>query len=212
MLESVWKQDLNAASGSITRTQHPLDLLGFPLPLVQTERKAIVSDRPQGENWWLASDGRWYPPELTPGQNLPPPSKSEHLAEVLPAPVQFVPLALTWITVAALVAASLASFMAMVTVGRQLLTWREWIDNGEMLEGPYFQRLGEAFAAGDTWGSLPMLGLLTAAILLIIWTFNLYRVAESRGPAGNSWSRWWAIGGWFIACKLCHPEAGSKGG
>jgi hypothetical protein len=24
-------------------------------------------DRPQGENWWQASDGKWYPPESWPG-------------------------------------------------------------------------------------------------------------------------------------------------
>lgn len=31
-----------------------------------------MSETPQGEGWWQASDGRWYPPELHP-QFLPPP-------------------------------------------------------------------------------------------------------------------------------------------
>jgi hypothetical protein len=33
-----------------------------------------VSDESQGPGWWLASDGKWYPPELAPGapQNPPP--------------------------------------------------------------------------------------------------------------------------------------------
>jgi uncharacterized RDD family membrane protein YckC len=26
-----------------------------------------VSDTPQGPGWWQASDGKWYPPEATPG-------------------------------------------------------------------------------------------------------------------------------------------------
>jgi len=33
-----------------------------------------MSDTSQGPGWWLASDGRWYPPEQHPGGQLPPPS------------------------------------------------------------------------------------------------------------------------------------------
>jgi hypothetical protein len=29
---------------------------------------------PPGPGWWLASDGRYYPPEQAPGPQLPPPS------------------------------------------------------------------------------------------------------------------------------------------
>lgn len=32
-----------------------------------------MSDTPQGQNWWRATDGKWYPPEqLPPGYQLPP--------------------------------------------------------------------------------------------------------------------------------------------
>ena len=31
-----------------------------------------MSDRPQGEGWWLASDGKWYPPESRPAPPAPP--------------------------------------------------------------------------------------------------------------------------------------------
>jgi len=30
-----------------------------------------VSDTPQGEGWWQASDGKWYPPEQAPGYQEP---------------------------------------------------------------------------------------------------------------------------------------------
>lgn len=33
-----------------------------------------VSDAPQGPGWWLASDGRYYPPEAQPGPVQPPPA------------------------------------------------------------------------------------------------------------------------------------------
>jgi Domain of unknown function (DUF4190) len=31
-----------------------------------------VSEVSQGPGWWLASDGRWYPPEQVPGPSAPP--------------------------------------------------------------------------------------------------------------------------------------------
>lgn len=30
-----------------------------------------MSDTPQGEGWWQASDGKWYPPEQAPGYQTP---------------------------------------------------------------------------------------------------------------------------------------------
>lgn len=32
-----------------------------------------MSDTSQGDGWWIASDGKWYPPEATPGPVTPPP-------------------------------------------------------------------------------------------------------------------------------------------
>jgi hypothetical protein len=34
------------------------------------ERRIEMSDVSQGDGWWLAADGKWYPP---PGWNTPPP-------------------------------------------------------------------------------------------------------------------------------------------
>jgi hypothetical protein len=31
-----------------------------------------MSDTAQGAGWWLASDGKWYPPELHPNYTPPP--------------------------------------------------------------------------------------------------------------------------------------------
>lgn len=37
------------------------------------------ADTPQGDGWWVASDGKWYPPDKAPGQASPagPPSSGE---------------------------------------------------------------------------------------------------------------------------------------
>jgi hypothetical protein len=36
-----------------------------------------VSDTSQGPGWWLASDGKWYPPELHPSRRPAPPEGAE---------------------------------------------------------------------------------------------------------------------------------------
>lgn len=33
-----------------------------------------MSDESRGEGWWLASDGKWYPPESKPSALAPPPT------------------------------------------------------------------------------------------------------------------------------------------
>lgn len=33
-----------------------------------------MSDGPQGDGWWIASDGKWYPPEKHPDYKPPPPT------------------------------------------------------------------------------------------------------------------------------------------
>ena len=47
-----------------------------------------MSDTSQGPGWWLASDGKWYPPETAPNQ--PPPAPPQGLQQ--PPPMQTVPL------------------------------------------------------------------------------------------------------------------------
>ena len=43
-----------------------------------------MSDAPQGEGWWQASDNRWYPPESRPG--TPPPAPAPNYGAPGPAP------------------------------------------------------------------------------------------------------------------------------
>src|SRR5437016_3122491 len=35
-------------------------------------RRESLDTQPDEPGWWLASDGRWYPPELSPGSAQPP--------------------------------------------------------------------------------------------------------------------------------------------
>ncbi|MHB8219405.1 MAG: alpha/beta hydrolase [Acidimicrobiales bacterium] len=46
-----------------------------------------MSVTPQGPGWWVASDGRWYPPELHPlGQGVPPPPLPDYQSPDEPDP------------------------------------------------------------------------------------------------------------------------------
>ena len=45
-----------------------------------------MSDKPEGPGWWIASDGKWYPPELHP--SLPVDSHAEPVTVGTPAPHQ----------------------------------------------------------------------------------------------------------------------------
>ncbi len=46
-----------------------------------------MSDISQGEGWWLASDGKWYPPTSTPAPDLPPPPDAAPVAPPVAPPV-----------------------------------------------------------------------------------------------------------------------------
>jgi uncharacterized RDD family membrane protein YckC len=45
-----------------------------------------VSDTSQGEGWWLASDGKWYPPHDHPSVTQAPPASQEHSPSDVGAP------------------------------------------------------------------------------------------------------------------------------
>lgn len=47
-----------------------------------------MSDTSQGEGWWEASDGRWYPPEQRPGAPIPPPPPPPPVRTPSPDPDQ----------------------------------------------------------------------------------------------------------------------------
>lgn len=60
-----------------------------------------------------------------------------------------------------------------------------------------------ALQASDTdalnfLGSIIYFATWSSGILFVIWLYQAYRSAESRGATGRRWGPGWAIGGWFI--------------
>jgi hypothetical protein len=50
-----------------------------------------MSDRQQGLGWWLASDGKWYPPESMPTYFAPPPQPG-YVPALYPPPESRLPV------------------------------------------------------------------------------------------------------------------------
>lgn len=57
---------------------------GFAPPVPSFPSTAPTAATPPAPGWWLASDGNWYPPQMTPGyRHLLPPAKSKVAAGLL---------------------------------------------------------------------------------------------------------------------------------
>ena len=174
-----------------------------------------MSDRPQGEGWWLASDGKWYPPESRPAPPTPPApawavpqtvlSRGLHVAVRV---FFYLSAAAAGLSVIAL-AGAIPKFSAWwnAPLGSDADEWEAW-------EG-----------ASDLWGaSAGLLGLagLVLFILLLVWGSQAYRSLARSGAEGRSWSSGWAVGGWFIPLgnlviprlvlseieRIAHPDNG----
>lgn len=166
-----------------------------------------MSDRPLGEDWWLASDGKWYPPQSA--QQPPPPPPPPGPGRYPPVPGGFPPgygaLARpahrlsrgldTAVRVFLYLVAAAAALSAVAQVN-EITRFSDWERTGSLASLLDLED-AESLTAGFT--TVTSLVGLTLWILLIIWLNQAYRAAtEPAGATGRSWSSGWAVGGWFI--------------
>lgn len=72
--------------------------------------------------------------------------------------------------------------------------WNDFIDGGSTT----FDDVLDMADTGDAFSVLALLLALVFVVLIIIWTNQAYKSAQSRGAEGRKWSSGWAVGGWFI--------------
>jgi len=170
-----------------------------------------MSDRPHGQDWWLASDGKWYPPEAHANQPQSSASAPGSLTALPPALSPGLVVATQAILLSAAALSALAAIgLAAESSSFQADEVRAAID------------IAEAMGPSGTMLSLAMMALLAATVLLIVWGYQAYRAAAGRGATGTTWAPGWAIGGWFIPVanlvipklvvgeidRMSHPDAG----
>ncbi len=175
-----------------------------------------MSDRSQGEGWWLASDGKWYPPESRPAPPAPPAppwaaAPQARLSPGLHTSIRvflYLTAGAAGLTVVAL-ANAIPKIHAYWTapVGSDAAELAAWDEAASLWAG----------AAG-----IAALAGLVLFVLLLVWGSQAYRSLGRTGAEGRSWSSGWAIGGWFIplAClviprlvfseieRIAHPDNG----
>lgn len=186
-----------------------------------------MSDASQGEGWWQASDGKWYPPQA---QSPPPPLSSDTQV----APDWWLASDGRWYPPTARTAASQASQLPAVS---PYVASRPGVSSGlaGTLQGFFWAVGGLAvvtaisgfvgLGAFNTYWDTPsgssaerraaedlesvdsaingFIGLgafvsLVVFILIIIWTNQAHKATEELWTGQRKWSSGWTIGAWFI--------------
>ena len=154
-----------------------------------------MSDRPQGEGWWLASDGKWYPPEsppAAPGAPAPPVAPGApgpYLAPPRPGP------GLTTTMRVFLIVAGVLGLLAAFAFVNEISKFSTLMDTGSGADHDSWNTAQTVAAAVTLF---TYLAALVVAILMMVWGNQAHRGLARFGPSGLSWSPGWAVGGWFI--------------
>ena len=147
-----------------------------------------MGDRPRHGDWWLASDGKWYPPELSPSEEAvaPTPERSEQSGPVH---------RLTTVLATSLSVTSALFGGAAYWALRYGSALKEF--SGDISD---FDResLAPTELAWAGWTAFALLMLAASGVLLIVWAFRVSKILDFREPEGRRWRGWWVIGGWFI--------------
>lgn len=161
-----------------------------------------MSDTQQGPGWWMASDGKWYPPQ---GEQLPPPpppafpqyvnpignfsQRAESVSNTL----------VVWLQVLLYIAAGLVGISA-IAITSAVSSGEDYMNSsmGSSFESSALDDWVSAEDTQTTFFSLYSLVAIPVFILLIIFSFKAYKSTQSLWMAPRKWSRGWTVGGWFI--------------
>lgn len=184
-----------------------------------------MSDSAQGPGWWLASDGKWYPPQSSPPPFPPPPPSSDHQfgpnwwlasdgrwyppAGAPYAPVSSPPASPQRTEVSRGLAGTLQGFLwavgglSIVAVLSSLVGFvtfnQYWSARaGSIDEARAADNLEAADNTINAVVGLTSIGALVIFILIVIWTHQAHKATQALSPGERSWSSGWTVGAWFI--------------
>lgn len=153
-----------------------------------------MSDTAKNSDWWLASDGKWYPPTSQPGHPLPPPPFATPNVITPPRPIPLNNALAGWTQALLWVTAGVGVFLAILAISyrRALNAWFE--DRGNL------QSVISAEDIFVTWSNFLPLVLITTFVLLIIWLAKAHTTTTAllQDQSERRYSRAWSIGVWFI--------------
>ena len=147
-----------------------------------------MADRPRNDDWWLASDGKWYPPELAPGAE---PSGRIGEGAVEPTSIS------RGLTNAVSILVAISSGLLLVSALFGFRYASELRELGESAvdvgRDPTTSEL--AFAGWIVFG---VVMFVVAAVTTVVWVYTTSRAGDARGATERRWRGAWTIGSWII--------------
>ncbi len=159
-----------------------------------TPYRCVMADRQRDPGWWLASDGKWYPPDLrtdvvVQAEEAFAPDTWEPHATMKVEDETVIPQGLTRLVIWGLVVASLLLLVAAA------LTFQY----GSLLRSSSGMAVIEdAKLVADGWSGMGVLAMFIVGSLVLSWTFRTSRIMDARGASGRRWRGGWTIGSWFV--------------
>ena len=207
-----------------------------------------MTDAPQDDTWWLATDGKWYPPSSHPSAwekdgleapnglpstpNTPeaerrrgvsdqsptasqshlPPHGTEHRGTASSRAVSR-PSESRWarwrpcsvLTTLAVSTGSIGFVLAAFGVVAGVIAVvqtdqfaRSIKEPGESARISALRRLRDTETLVRELENLGTILWIALSLLLFFWLYNAYKSVELSGATGRTWSKGWAVGGFFI--------------
>ncbi|MDJ0790638.1 MAG: DUF4328 domain-containing protein [Acidimicrobiia bacterium] len=147
-----------------------------------------MADRPRNDDWWLASDGKWYPPELHPAAEHPS-------GGVSPTGDQTAISAGLTNAVSILVGVASALLVMAAFFGFRFAD--ELRELGDTATDLTRDPTASEFAYAG-WFLLAGVMLAIAAVTTVVWVFTTSRAGDQRGATGRTWRGGWTVGSWVI--------------
>jgi hypothetical protein len=153
-----------------------------------------MSETSQGPGWWLAADGRWYPPELAPAApdgNIPAPGWNPWQ----PTPPSVNAGLATALRIAFWVMAAVFAVTGLLT----LWGWVSYMTFQDDVSRSSYDAWRIPVQIGTGWSLLHAAVSVTLLVLVIVWSWQAHRTVTALG-ATPRWRIGWTIGSWFTCC------------